>query len=103
MRRASQDYRTFFRNLLGRGWIVFEAAYFLFVILILAVFGAAAGAIGQALFGWPPLAGTLCLMLGIAAFAAFGNTSVERLFKWVSFFLVWRLRHVRRAGAERLR
>ena len=48
---ASRDYRTFFRNLLGPAWVVFEAAYFLFVILILAVFGAAAGAIGQALFG----------------------------------------------------
>jgi uncharacterized membrane protein YkvI len=55
----SRDYRTFFRNLLGPGWIVFEAAYFLFAIVILAVFGAAAGAIGQALFGWPPLVGTL--------------------------------------------
>ena len=59
----------------------------LFIVLILAVFGAAAGAIGKALFGWPTLVGTLCLMVGIASFAAFGNTSVERLFKWVSFFL----------------
>jgi uncharacterized membrane protein YkvI len=83
----SRDYRTFFRNLLGPGWIVFEAAYFLFAIVILAVFGAAAGAIGQALFGWPPLVGTLCLIVGIAGFAMYGNASVERLFKWVSFFL----------------
>jgi uncharacterized membrane protein YkvI len=84
---GSRDYRTFFRHLLGPGWIVFEAAYFLFAVVILAVFGAAAGAIGQALFGWPPLAGTLCLIFGIAAFAMYGNVSVERLFKWVSFFL----------------
>jgi len=83
----SRDYRTFFQNLLGPGWIVFEVAYCLFAILILAVFGAAAGAIGQALFGWPPLVGTLCLIAGIAAFATYGNVSVERLFKWVSFFL----------------
>ena len=83
----SQDYRTFFRNLLGPGWIVFEAVYCVFIVLILAVFGAAAGAIGTALFGWPPLAGTLCLVVGIALFAAFGNASVEQLFKWVSFFL----------------
>jgi uncharacterized membrane protein YkvI len=83
----SQDYRTFFRHLLGPGWIVFEAAYFLFIVLILAVFGAAAGEIGVALFAWPPLAGTLCLVAGIALFVAFGNVSVEQLFKWVSFFL----------------
>jgi uncharacterized membrane protein YkvI len=83
----SQDYRTFFRNLLGPGWIVFEAAYFLFIVLILAVFGAAAGAIGAALFGWPPLYGTLCLMVAIGVFVAFGNIAVEQLFKWVSIFL----------------
>jgi uncharacterized membrane protein YkvI len=83
----SEDYRTFFRHLLGRGWIVFEMAYCLFIVLILAVFGAAAGAIGASVLGWPPLVGTLCLMLGIALFVAFGNTSVEQLFKWVSFFL----------------
>src|SRR5688572_9368309 len=83
----SEDYRTFFRHLLGRGWIVFEISYCLLIVLILAVFGAAAGAIGAAMFGWPPLAGTLCLALGIAFFVAFGNASVEQLFKWVSFFL----------------
>lgn len=81
------DYRRFFRLLLGRGWPVFELAYVLFLVLLLAVFGAAAGTLGQAMFGWPLLAGTLLLMASIAAFAAFGNTAVERLFKWVSFLL----------------
>jgi uncharacterized membrane protein YkvI len=84
---ASWDYRTFFKNLLGRYWVIFEAAYILFMILVLAVFGAAAGAIGAALLGWPPLAGTLCLIAGIIIFSAYGNASVERLFKWVSIFL----------------
>jgi uncharacterized membrane protein YkvI len=83
----SRDYRTFFRHLLGPGWIIFEAAYFLFIVLILAVFGAAAGAIGNALVGWPTLVGTLCFIAGIVFVATFGNTSVERLFKYVSFFL----------------
>lgn len=84
---ASFDYRSFFRKLLGPFWGVFEAAYVLFMVLILAVFGAAAGAIVNAMFGWPEIAGTLCLMAGIGLFTAFGNNSVERLFKWVSFFL----------------
>lgn len=83
----SKDYRTFFKHLLGPGWFVFEITYCLFIVLILAVFGAAAGEIGAAVLGWPPLLGTLCLMAGIAAFVAFGDTSVEQLFKWVSFFL----------------
>lgn len=83
----SYDYRSFFRVLLGRGWLAFEAAYVVFIVLILAVFGAAAGAIGAAMFGWPPLAGTLCLLIAIAGVVAYGNASVERLFKWATFFL----------------
>jgi uncharacterized membrane protein YkvI len=87
--RATQspDYRTFFHHLLGPGWVLFEIVYVLLLVLVLAVFGAAAGAIGAALFGWPVLAGTFALAGGIAAFVAFGNASVERLFKWVSIFL----------------
>src|SRR5215831_9497153 len=81
------DYQSFVRALLGPGWLVFEAAYVLFVVLILAVFGAAAGAIGAATLGLPTLAGTLALMIAIALFTAFGNASVERLFKYVSFLL----------------
>ena len=81
------DYRSFFAALLGRAWVAFEIAYVLFVILILAVFGAAAGAIGAAMFGLPDLAGTAALAVCIAGFAAFGNASVERLFKYVSFLL----------------
>ena len=84
---GARDYLSFFHALLGRGWIVFEIAYVLFVVLILAVFGAAAGAIGAAMFGLPKIAGTLALMTGIAGFVMFGNTSVERLFKYVSFLL----------------
>jgi uncharacterized membrane protein YkvI len=87
--RATQalDYRSFFRQLLGPFAILFELSYFPYIVLILAVFGAAAGAVGAAVFGWPPLFGTLCLMAGIALFTTFGNASVERLFKWVSIFL----------------
>jgi uncharacterized membrane protein YkvI len=87
--RATQspDYQTFFRHLLGPGWVAFEAVYLLLLVLVLAVFGAAAGAIGRALFGWPSLVGTLCLGTGIAAFVTFGSLAVERLFKWVTIFL----------------
>jgi uncharacterized membrane protein YkvI len=84
---GARDYQTFVRALLGRGWLVFEAAWVLFVVLILAVFGAAAGAIGAATLGLPTLVGTLALMTSIALVTAFGNPSVERLFKYVSFLL----------------
>lgn len=83
----ARDYRSFFAGLLGPGWVVFEIAYVLFVVLILAVFGAAAGAIGAEMFGLAPIVGTALLALSIAGFAAFGNDSVEGLFKYVSFLL----------------
>jgi uncharacterized membrane protein YkvI len=83
----SWNYRAFFKNLLGPFWVIFEICYLLFIILILAVFGAAAGAIGTALLGWPPLAGTLSLIACISFVTTYGTTSVERLFKWVSIFL----------------
>ena len=81
------DYRSFFQNLLGRYWVAFELVYALFIIVLLSVFGAAAGALAATVLGWPPITGTLGLMLCITLFAAFGNLSVDRLFKYVSFFL----------------
>ena len=84
---GARDYLTFVRSLLGPGWVAFEAAYVLFVVLILAVFGAAAGAIGAATLGLPTLAGTLALMVAIALVTAYGTPSVERLFTYVSFLL----------------
>ncbi len=84
---ASMDYRSFFGQLLGPGWVVFEGAYFCLVVVMLSVFAAAAGALGAAVFNWPALLGTLLLIASIAAISAFGSESVERLFKYVTFFL----------------
>jgi uncharacterized membrane protein YkvI len=84
---GSRDYRTFFHNLLGPFWPIFEIAYVLAMIVILAVFAAAAGAIFKALFGWPELCGALALVGMIASVASFGNEAVEQLFKYVSVLL----------------
>jgi uncharacterized membrane protein YkvI len=84
---GSYDYGAFFRALLGPAWFLFDLAYACFVLVILSVFGAAAGAIGSALFGWPTVPATVALVTGIAVIAAFGTDSVERLFKWVTYFL----------------
>lgn len=81
------DYRAFFADLLGPAWVAFEGAYLLFVVLILAVFGASAGAIGEAMFGWPSFVGALLLALGILATVSLGNKAVEGVFKYVSFLL----------------
>lgn len=83
----SHDYGAFFQHLLGPGWFLFDIAYACAVLTGLSVFGAAAGSIGTALFGWPEIVGTLGLVAGIATIAAFGSDAVERLFKYVTYFL----------------
>jgi uncharacterized membrane protein YkvI len=86
-RLQTWDYKSFFRQLLGPAWPLFELVYLLFVVLILAVYGAAAGAIGEAVFGAPVWAGTVLLALCIAGVVAFGNKAVEALFRDVSYLL----------------
>src|SRR6185437_6065740 len=78
-RFQTYDYKSFFKQLLGPAWHLFEVAYLIFVVLILAVYGAAAGAIGNAVFGAPLWIGTALLALCIAVIVAFGNKAVERL------------------------
>lgn len=87
--RATQsgNYLTFFKALLGPLWPLFEFAYLCFLFLILAVFGAAAGEIGSALFGLPGWAGAVVLALSVLVFTGFGQESVEGLFKYASLFL----------------
>ncbi|OHD04290.1 MAG: hypothetical protein A2885_22060 [Sphingopyxis sp. RIFCSPHIGHO2_01_FULL_65_24] len=84
---GAYDYRAFFQGLLGPAWVAFEIAYLIFVILILAVFGAAAGAIGAATFGWPEWTGSLLLGVSITAVVAWGTGVVEQMFKYVSILL----------------
>jgi uncharacterized membrane protein YkvI len=81
------DYRSFMAGLLGRGWIVFEVCYLLFAVLLLAVFGAAAGEVTASLTGAPLIAGTLLLALAIAVVAGTGERAVETLFKYASVLI----------------
>ena len=87
LQTRSLDYRTFFQHLLGRLWPVFEALLALALVVILAVYAAAAGAIGHALLAWPLVAGSMLLVVCVAVVAAFGNVAVEKLFKYVTYFL----------------
>jgi len=83
----SFNYRDFFKQLLGPFWFAFEGAFLLCAIIALAAFGAASGAIANTVFGWPHIVGTIGLLVSVTAFVAFGDASVEALFKYVSFLL----------------
>jgi uncharacterized membrane protein YkvI len=77
-RARAYDYRSFLRLLLGRGWFLFEIAYLLLVVLILAVMGAAAGEIVHSLFGAPRLVGSLLMIAGVALVLFQGSGVIER-------------------------
>ncbi|MET0309975.1 MAG: hypothetical protein ABW023_14810 [Sphingomonas sp.] len=81
------DYQGFFQVLLGKFGVVFEVAYFADLILILSVFGSAAGAIGAAVLGLPLIAGTLALILLVLLVCAAGQGAAEAVFKYVSVLL----------------
>ncbi len=78
------DYRAFFQQLLGPGWVLFEIAYVLFMVLVIAVMAAAAGEIGAALFAWPTWAGTALLLALTIVVASLGTEAAERMFRFSS-------------------
>lgn len=81
------DYRHFFQALLGRGWIAFELAYFVLMVLVLAVVAAAAGAILQDTFGLSYALGVVGIMVAVGALVFGGSALIERVFSVWSFVL----------------
>jgi uncharacterized membrane protein YkvI len=77
-RARAYDYRSFLKLLLGRAWFLFEIAYLLLIVLILAVMGAAAGEIVHSLFGAPRLAGSLLMIASVALVLFYSNAAIEK-------------------------
>ncbi len=74
----SYDYKSFFRQLLGRAWFLYEILLMLLMIVVLSVIGAAAGEISQNLFFTSPLVGTIGLLIAIGALTFYGSHIIER-------------------------
>ena len=71
------DYRTFFKGLLGPGWVVYEGAYLVFMLLILAVIAAASGALLEETFGLPYWIGVVGIMVAVGALVLGGSRIIE--------------------------
>lgn len=71
------DYRTFFKGLLGSGWVVYEFAYLLFMLLILAVIAAASGALLQETFQLPYWVGVVGIMMAVGGLVFAGTRLIE--------------------------
>lgn len=81
------DYRRFFKELLGPGWIVFEILYILMFLLVLAVVGAAAATILRESVGLPYMVGLVIMLAAVAGLAFFGREIVTRSLAIWSFVL----------------
>ena len=81
------DYRHFCQKLLGRGWVIFELAFCIQLLLVLSVIGSAAGQIAQESFAVPSLVGTLLLMATIALLVFSGSETIKRVLAGWSFLL----------------
>ena len=72
------DYRSFCKLLLGPGWFLFEIAYLMLIIIILAVMGAAAGEITHGLFGTPKVIGSLGMIIATGLVLFYSNATIEK-------------------------
>ena len=75
----SRDYKTFFRNLLGRAWVLYEIVYIITIVLILSVVGSAAGILLFEMINTPPIIGTILLIATIGFLTFFGTALIEKV------------------------
>jgi len=83
----SYDYRSFFTRLLGRGWILYEICYLVFLAIVLAVIAAAAGSILQETFGLPYAVGVLGIMAAVGFLVFKGSSTITRVLAFWSLVL----------------
>ncbi len=73
------DYRTFFINLLGKWWFLFEIIFTLYLFIVLAVIGSAAGVMLRDNFNMPYIVG-VAIMLASVGFLTFKGTGLIEKF-----------------------
>lgn len=96
-RSRTYDYRTFFKLLLGRGWFLFEIAYFLLTFVVMSVMGAAAGEIFHSLFGTPKFVGSMVMIAATGLMLFYSSSAIERfltlsvgyLYLVYAVFVIW--------------
>lgn len=86
-RFEAYDYQTFFKKMIGPGWVLFEIAYVALIILVISVVCAAAGAIGRDSFGFPTTVGAIAMVVASTLILFYGDESVKRLLSYWSVLL----------------
>ena len=78
-RGAHFDYRTFFKDLIGPAWWLFEALYLALMFLVLGVVASAASLMLTDEFGFDGTLGTVAILTAIALSVAIGRVALERV------------------------
>jgi uncharacterized membrane protein YkvI len=81
------DYRTFFYQLLGPFWFIFDILYFITLFLVLAVIGSAAGVLIRDNFGIPYIIGVMIMLAAIGFLTFKGKNWIERFLSSWSILL----------------
>jgi uncharacterized membrane protein YkvI len=82
------DYRSFFKELIGPLWILFEILYILLFLMVLAVVASAAGNILSSRLGAPENLGLVLMLSIIAGLLFFGRKVVERSLVVITLLLL---------------
>jgi len=88
-RFRAYDYRTFFQQLLGPtpGWIIFEEIYIIFLLIVLAVLGAASGELLHDNFGLHYMVGVAIMLAAVGFLTFVGSGLIEKFLSLWSFVL----------------
>jgi uncharacterized membrane protein YkvI len=81
------DYRTFFKELLGKFWVLYEICYYVLLLIVLAVVASAAGSILEEMFGLHYYVGVIGMMAGVGALVVRGKETIEKFLSYWSFVL----------------
>lgn len=81
------DYKNFMKKLMGPGWIVFEVAYIIFILIVLAVVSASAGSILHELFGLNKWFGIIGMSTAVFLLVMNGSDMIEKVLSLWSFVL----------------
>lgn len=86
-RGRNYEYRSFLKDLLGKGWVGYEVLYMLGMILVVSVMGSAAGEIINDMFQIPNITGIILMMILVGGIVFFGSTLIEKLLSFWSILL----------------
>tara|TARA_R110002110_G_scaffold404606_1_gene623024 strand:- start:26682 stop:27797 length:1116 start_codon:yes stop_codon:yes gene_type:complete len=81
------DYRTFFKKLLGNGWILFEMSYLAVIIIVLSVIAASSGNIISMTLGLPYNVGVVGLVVYVCFMVFKGTRAIEIMMSFWSIML----------------